>query len=227
MAILTGPNLGLKYNWDLGTIWKTDGDNNLKLLDMLAKLGVIDKDLVAQPGSPINGDRYILTGSATGTDWAGHDYEIAVYIEAVWEFHTPQLGWTAFVQDENQVYYYNGTTWSILVTQTAISTAVTTLPSTGTMTMDLSGTVRNYTSTLTADGTLAFSNIPASVVTEVAVQIKQDGTGGHTLSFPAGTVWANTAPPAPSIGANDIDVYAFYIDGNGLIHGNTVGLDYG
>ena len=60
MAIQTGPNLGIKYNWDLGNFYKTDMDTNLKLLDMVNNLGVIDKDLIAQPVSPTNGDRYII-----------------------------------------------------------------------------------------------------------------------------------------------------------------------
>ncbi|NIP67909.1 MAG: DUF2793 domain-containing protein, partial [Planctomycetales bacterium] len=38
--------------------------------------GVIDKDLTAPPGSPSNGDRYIIPTGATGA-WAGHETEIA------------------------------------------------------------------------------------------------------------------------------------------------------
>ena len=37
---------------------------------------VIDADLSAPPGSPSEGDRYIVGPSATG-DWSGHDGEIA------------------------------------------------------------------------------------------------------------------------------------------------------
>ena len=73
MATLTGPNEGIKYNWDLGTFYKTDLDDTLKLIDGTMNLSVIDKDLVAQPGGPTEGDRYIIPSGATGVDWAGQD----------------------------------------------------------------------------------------------------------------------------------------------------------
>ena len=71
---------------------------------------VIDKDLTAPPGSPSEGDRYIVGPSATGA-WSGHDDDIAEYSESAWEFYTPAEGWRVDIKDENVVYRYSGTSW--------------------------------------------------------------------------------------------------------------------
>ncbi len=231
MPAQTGPNEGIKFGFDLGEFWKTDNDLTLKLIDSTMNLGVIDKDLVAQPGVPTEGDRYILPAGATGAAWAGHDTEVAVFIDpdglgAIWEFHVPKLGWQAFVQDELNVYYWNGAAWTILDTPANLSDAVTTLASSGTLTMDLSSGVRNYTTTLTGAATLAFSNIPAAVQTDVSVKVIQDGVGGHVLTLPAGGISSNGTPPVPSAGANDRDRWLFTIDETGTVEINIVGQLY-
>ena len=48
----------------------------LRLLDGLVQLAVLDRDLTAPPGSPADGDRYIVASGATG-DWAGWDLNVA------------------------------------------------------------------------------------------------------------------------------------------------------
>jgi hypothetical protein len=40
----------------------------LRLLDGLVQLALLDRDLTAPPGSPADGDRYIVASGATG-DW--------------------------------------------------------------------------------------------------------------------------------------------------------------
>lgn len=232
MPAIQGPNEGIFFDWDLGEFWKTEMDDTLRLIDSTMNLGVIDKDVVAQPVSPVAGDRYILPVGCTGTDWAGNDNAIAIYLEVdggsgeVWEFRTPKLGWAAFVQDEQQIYYWNGSTWSILNTQATISDAITTLGGIGTLTMDLSSGVRNYTFTMTGNVTLAFSNIPPGVQTEVAIESIQDGVGGWTITFPVGTRWPSGTPIANSFGANSRDRWVAIIDAAGGIDFNIVGQAY-
>lgn len=85
----------------------------LKLLDAIVQAGVIDKDLTSPPGSPSEGDIYIVGGSATG-DWSGEDNNIAVYQDGAWVFITPLSGWIAWVDDENVLYVYNSGTWESL-----------------------------------------------------------------------------------------------------------------
>ncbi len=71
---------------------------------------VLDKDLTAPPGSPSEGDRYIVGPSPTG-DWSGHENDIAEYVETSWEFYTPVDGWRVDVTDENALYRFSGTAW--------------------------------------------------------------------------------------------------------------------
>lgn len=113
MPPLTGPNLGLQHSWAQGESgWKPGMDDNLKKLDALAQLQVLDKDLNAPPGSPTNGDRYIV-GSAPSGAWAGFAKYIAVWdsAAALWTLYAPLDGWLAWVTDENKLYVYNGGAW--------------------------------------------------------------------------------------------------------------------
>lgn len=110
MAATVLSNLGLTYNWDLGTFYKTDMDNNLLKLDTAVQLAVIDRDLTAPPGSPSQGDTYIPAATATGA-WAGQENNIAVFIGASWVFYTPSEGWTAWINDEDEYLGWSGTIW--------------------------------------------------------------------------------------------------------------------
>lgn len=76
----------------------------LRELDALVQLSVIDVDLAAPPGSPGDGDCYIVAASATGA-WAGHEHEIA-YFSGGWKFTAPRVGFTAFVEDEAVDYRF-------------------------------------------------------------------------------------------------------------------------
>jgi len=71
---------------------------------------VLDKDLLTPPVTPTTGNRYIING--TGTDaWAAHDYDIAEWSGTAWVFTAEREGLAAWVEDENIIYIYNGTTW--------------------------------------------------------------------------------------------------------------------
>jgi len=220
----TGPNMGIFYDWPLGEFYKTEMDANLKLLDMINQLGVLDKDLTAPPGGPANGDRYIVAVGATGA-WTGHDLKIAVYIESTWEFHIPLLGWGAYVIDEGFRYDWNGVGWVPQSAQASFSEAITETVLTGAVIMDLS-LGRNFrTSGATAGITLSFSNIPANAI-EIAWTFEQDVIGGHIVTFPGGTQWPGGTPIVPSLGSASKDEFLFRIVDGGTIQANVVGQAY-
>jgi len=52
----------------------------LRILDGLVQLSVLDRDLTAPPGTPADGDRYVVASGATG-DWAGWDLNIALWTD--------------------------------------------------------------------------------------------------------------------------------------------------
>lgn len=89
-------------------------NESLKLLDAIVQAGVIDKDLTAPPGSPSEGDIYIVGASATG-DWASQDDDLAIYQDGAWTFVTPLSGWIAWVADETTLYVYSGGSWILLL----------------------------------------------------------------------------------------------------------------
>jgi hypothetical protein len=68
----------------------------------------------AEPGSPADGDCHLLTGTPTGTHWAGQGGKIALYINTAWVFITAKEGFIAWVDDEDLVIAYNGATWASL-----------------------------------------------------------------------------------------------------------------
>ena len=85
----------------------------LKLLDTIVQAGVLDKDLTAPPGSPTNGDIYIVASGGTG-DWVGHDDDIAVFQDGGWVFITPRTGWVVWVDDEQALNIYSSGSWGAL-----------------------------------------------------------------------------------------------------------------
>lgn len=68
---------------------------------------VLDKDTVAQPGSPSVGDRYIVPAAATGAAWSGQDGKIAIYTAAGWKFAVSPIGRFIYVEDETAYYHRN------------------------------------------------------------------------------------------------------------------------
>lgn len=73
---------------------------------------VKDKDLATPPGSPADGDGYIVAASATGA-WAGQDGNLAFYVATSgWKFLTAVNGMNAYVQDEGQQYRRVAGAWS-------------------------------------------------------------------------------------------------------------------
>ena len=82
----------------------------LRLIDTLLQLAVLDRDLSAPPGSPNDGERWIVGPSPTGA-WTGHTDDIAAWQDGAWRFSTPRVGWVAFVADEGALVVWNGSAW--------------------------------------------------------------------------------------------------------------------
>jgi hypothetical protein len=72
-----------------------------------------DRDLATPPGSPADGDCYLVAASPTGA-WTGKAAKIAFYVNTAWVFITVIEGFTAWVNDENVLVGYDGAAWSTL-----------------------------------------------------------------------------------------------------------------
>lgn len=116
MTLSYGPKLGLLENAATGEVHDDAFRKFLRGMDGMTQLSVKDKDLSTPPGSPVNGDCYLVASSPTPTGaWAGGANKIARYSShaAAWELWTPYEGWICWVMDEDIEYRYNGATWSL------------------------------------------------------------------------------------------------------------------
>lgn len=111
MTAIQAPNSKLNYGWD----GEEQGinlqlDENWKIIDALLNsvtvLGAID----APPVSPITGDKYLITGTATG-DFAGYENCIARYNMSSWEMLTLTKGWQLLDMSNGQRYIHDGYGW--------------------------------------------------------------------------------------------------------------------
>ena len=86
----------------------------VRLLDALVQMAVISRTLTAPPGSPADGNRYIVASGGTGA-WAGWDLNIAYYVDGAWTKLVPQAGWIAWVESESTHLRWSGSTWGVVV----------------------------------------------------------------------------------------------------------------
>lgn len=75
-------------------------NTNDRINAAMAQLRFADRDLSTPPGSPSDGDVYLIKQGATGA-WAGNDERIAIYLGTSWYFVTPRPGYLAYVIDED------------------------------------------------------------------------------------------------------------------------------
>lgn len=61
-----------------------------------------DRDLDAAPGSPTDGQLYLVDGTpAGGDDWAGRGGDIALFMNTDWEFYEVKEGMAFWIKDED------------------------------------------------------------------------------------------------------------------------------
>lgn len=98
------PGLGLYAFWTPGSDgWDAQMDGNLRTLSVLVQASVLDR-VASLPGSPSDGDIYLLTSGA-------NDKQIALRDNGAWVYLVPAEGWQIWVKDEDIYYHYDGTNW--------------------------------------------------------------------------------------------------------------------
>lgn len=107
------PGLGLKaFHTPGSNAWDADYDVNIRTLSAIVHLNVLDR-VAAVPGSPTNGQIYLITGVT-------NQNKIAVRDNGAWVYLTPQEGWFAWVADEDTRYVFDGTNWVALYTNAQV-----------------------------------------------------------------------------------------------------------
>ena len=100
----TEPNTGLTRQ-EPGSL-TTDALHNqvVELLGVWLNCAVQSIGDTVPPGSPVNGERYIVGASATGA-WATHDDELAIYRDG-WQFYAPPAAGVPIIKNLD-----DGTDW--------------------------------------------------------------------------------------------------------------------
>lgn len=200
--------------WLSGTNQNSLPANNNSLRDEIFNTDGIADDVTAQPGSPEDGDWYIIPAGATGTQWATFaEDSVAIFYGGTWYEFVPEEGNIVTLGGDFYIYAGSGG-WEVvtipasaewgaiagtLADQTDLQAAldakaspvvnvITPTNSSGTVTLDFAGNSK-YIGAITLGAnvtTLAFSNLPgAGKYAEYELHIAQDGTGGRTFALPA------------------------------------------
>lgn len=85
----------------------------LRILEAFATRSIVlDRDLSAAPGSPSDGDRYLVKATPAGGDaWEGHTGEIAIFVNTAWIFVPVFEGLEIEVVDEDAAFVRRGGSW--------------------------------------------------------------------------------------------------------------------
>jgi len=112
MATTTGPNMGVLIGAAQGDAHYAELQKFLRASDGFLMPYVIATQN-SPPGSPSDGDMYIVGASPTGA-WTGHANAVARYYNggATWEFFTPHNGWVLRDRGAARFVFFNGTTWA-------------------------------------------------------------------------------------------------------------------
>lgn len=134
MAVSYGPKIGtanVPDGFADGDTYTPPMDRFLRMNQAVIQLNAISYAVSAPPGSPTEGDTYLVPAGATGA-WSGQDQSVAYWTmhdlanpSGVWEFYVPRTGWFAYDQADGNFYKFNGIIWVAL---TFAPSVFTTLP---------------------------------------------------------------------------------------------------
>jgi Protein of unknown function (DUF2793) len=98
-------------------------NDGLQLLDSLVMPAVKSRSTAAPPGSPSEGERWIVPTGATGA-WAGKTDTVAVWRDGAWAFLTARAGWAVHLEDERQTVVFTDGAWRDRIVGTANGGAI-------------------------------------------------------------------------------------------------------
>ncbi|MBV9703676.1 MAG: DUF2793 domain-containing protein, partial [Methylobacteriaceae bacterium] len=83
----------------------------LTALDALVMIDVVSNALSAPPGSPADGQRWIVAAGGSGA-WSGKDGNIAAWQSGTWNFYFPNQGFVAYIANLSTLCVYDGANWN-------------------------------------------------------------------------------------------------------------------
>lgn len=117
------PNLGLPVLAQGQAQKEITHNDALLRLDALVQTSIKSRALATPPGSPANGERWIVPSGATGA-WAGQTDKIALWREGAWAFFAPGVGWRVHVEDERLTVVWTDGAWRDRIVGTANGGAI-------------------------------------------------------------------------------------------------------
>lgn len=216
------PNLILPYIQASQAQKHITHNEAIKLLDGVVQLAVISRVLTAPPGSPVDGDRYIVGSAATGI-WSGWDLNVAFYADGAWTRLIPRPGWLAYSIADAGFFGWTGAAWAAVggggggggptfpdntfgITDNADPTKIARFDVSGiatgttrtfslpntTSTLAVLAATQTFTGSTTFSGTFDVSAATASLGTSTGTSTANVGTGA-TLTATTKTVNIGTA----------------------------------
>ena len=171
------PNLVLPYLAASQAQKHVTVNEALRRLDALVQIIVQSAALATPPGSPVEGQRWIVPAAPTGA-WVGHASQIAAWQDGAWAFYAPLDGWTAVDVSTDTLLLYNAGTgvWAGLITG-VFSDAAFTLQDD----LDPTKQARFQIAGFTAGATRVFT-LPDATATLAGLAVAQTFSAKQTLS---------------------------------------------
>lgn len=240
--------------WQEGTLQNDipANDNALRVEAMSRR--VISDSTTAQPGSPADGDVYIIPSAATGTQWSTFDEgDVTIYRDGTWIAFAPVPG--VLVNVSGSLKQWTGSAWAstgsgsgvqsivagagisvdssdpenpvVASTAPAARNNVTALSSSGGA-VNINIALGDYfTLTLTENITsLTFSNPPGvGKGATLMLKITQDSTP-RTVAWPASFRWEGGTAGMVSTASGAVDLIAITTFDNGTTWDASLGKDF-
>jgi hypothetical protein len=106
------PRLSLSYVMPQQAQKHVTVNETFRRLDALCQLSVRSRIISAEPGSPTEGDAYILPASPSGTAWDNYTAgNIATFQDGAWIEVSAVEGLRAWVEDERKLVVFTATAW--------------------------------------------------------------------------------------------------------------------
>lgn len=221
MAATRKQNLGLYEGWAVNEDgWGPGMNENLRRLDLFVAARVLEMGVNTPPGSPDDGDAYVVGASPTGA-WVGHEGEVARWWEtgAVWEFITPLEGWQVYDDDTATYYKFTGSAWTGTQVFDAYCFALSTPPANAILVRipivravvfpaNFAGSYGS--ASVAATGSTVFTirkngtSVGTATFGAAATTCTFASSGGAEVSFAAGDIFSITAPASPDATLADV-----------------------
>jgi hypothetical protein len=117
MSSIVGPKISVVDSISDGSTYGDIGRKFLRMWQTLVEPNVINLSTSTPPGSPTNGDTYVVAATGSGA-WLNQTNSVAYWTtddpnfpSGNWEFYVPKVGWTVWSAANLGQYIFNGSTW--------------------------------------------------------------------------------------------------------------------